>query len=108
MIHFQHQSVAKRRVQSVCTKGLRSISLACAAMRSSHGSAKRQQGKTPPLVLATMSPRSPAIGLLTRECPIPARMRRTVLQRAAWDGNARAWPLAALEETEGLAADIQT
>lgn len=33
MIHFDYQSVQMTRVQSVCTKGLRFISLACAATR---------------------------------------------------------------------------
>ena len=34
MIHLQYQTVAKRRVHSVCTKGLRLFSLAYAALRS--------------------------------------------------------------------------
>ena len=62
-IHTQHQSVAMRRVQGVCTNGLRSISLAYAAMRSSRASRGRLS-KTP----ATSCSR---VGAAHSECSLP-------------------------------------
>src|SRR5450755_3987516 len=56
MIQLLYQSVAKRRVHTVCTKGLRSISLACAATHSSRGACKAVTSKTAPSSRRNRSP----------------------------------------------------